>query len=350
MLPLSVARDLTAYEELVVELAKHLYRRKHIHRERLPKGFAAGFNISIQRIDDGSAKPALVATVIAAAGQLLPAEIPVEIFEARDLVNEVIAAENVQLLPASFPRDFFSYFNRIGLSLEDGDCIEWLPESAENKCVLTPAKRIRLALNHRENYEAEAMVVGTVKELDSEKRTGTLRTLEGGAVAFVFAEPFFQELKDALGVPRSFLKVRGVGVFDRKERLASLTAIEAVEAAPHHPVVSAVERLAEHKDGWLNGVGKAPTPELLTGLASDLARCFPDALAYPAVAPTEEGGVVMEWIHPGSRIELEIAPDGENFEIYATLGSGPSAFFVEKLFPRGGLSAALGEVEGLSLL
>ena len=74
-LPISVAKDLAAYEELVLELAKHLVRQKH---GRVKKGFAQGFSLHIERIDDGSAKPALVAMML---GALLPG-LPPEIVEA----------------------------------------------------------------------------------------------------------------------------------------------------------------------------------------------------------------------------------------------------------------------------
>ena len=58
-LPLEVARDLAAYETLVVELAKHLYIHEHPERQRVPKGFAADFHLHLKRVDDGSARPLL---------------------------------------------------------------------------------------------------------------------------------------------------------------------------------------------------------------------------------------------------------------------------------------------------
>lgn len=59
-LPVDVARDLAAYESLIVDLAKHLYLTNHPERQRVPKGFAANFRLDIDRIDPGSAMPNLV--------------------------------------------------------------------------------------------------------------------------------------------------------------------------------------------------------------------------------------------------------------------------------------------------
>ncbi len=114
-LPLSAAKDLAAYEELVLELAKHLFRPKNPDRVRLPKGFANGFSLHIERIDDGSAKPAPVAMML--AGQLFN-DLPAEITEAKDLINSVIATDAGQPFPTAFPKHHYSYFNRIGRSLE----------------------------------------------------------------------------------------------------------------------------------------------------------------------------------------------------------------------------------------
>lgn len=100
-LPVSAAKDLAAYEELVLELAKHLFRTKHQNRGRIPKGFGNGFNLHLEKIDKGSARPALVAVLAAAE---LFSSLPVEITEARDLINAVIATEADQGSPPPFPK------------------------------------------------------------------------------------------------------------------------------------------------------------------------------------------------------------------------------------------------------
>jgi S-methylmethionine-dependent homocysteine/selenocysteine methylase len=53
-LPLEVAKDLAAYETLVVELAKHLYLQDHPGRQRVPKGFDADFHLHLEKVDDGT--------------------------------------------------------------------------------------------------------------------------------------------------------------------------------------------------------------------------------------------------------------------------------------------------------
>lgn len=337
-LPLSAAKDLAAYEELVLELAKHLVRQRH---GRVKKGFAQGFSLHIERIDDGSAKPALVAMML---GTLLP-DLPTEIVEAKDLINSVIATEAGQPFPTDFPKDCYSYFNRIGRSLEEGESIEWLPDSPTNKTVLTPVKRKRLVLAHRETYEAEVNVAGLVESLDAKRRTGTLSSLENQTVAFAFDDPFFSELKEALGNKRLTVNFKGIGVFDVNDRLNSITEIDQLELLPHVELVGGIESLAELKDGWLEGGGKAPKPEDLSWLMNEVVRIFPADLEYPAVVPTEDGSVVFEWSRPQARIELEINFAEQKLELYAT--NLKTKQFVEESYSQDGWTDAFGKIATL---
>ncbi len=341
-LPLSAAKDLAAYEELVLELAKHLYREKQTDRVRLPKGFASDFSLHISKIDEGSARPALVAMMMVGA-ELFPS-LPAEIVEAKDLINAVMATQDGQAFPANFPKDFYSYFNRIGRSLKDGETIEWTPDMP-NKTVLTPANRIRLARAHRETYEAEVDVVGIVKELDTERKTGILRTLGKEPIAFVYGDPFFSDLKDALGNRIVQVRLKGVGVFDVNNKLGSIIEIDQLECLPHLSLVSKIDALSSLVDGWLEGNGVAPSGANLTWLTDEVAKYFPEALEYPSVAPTEDGHVVFEWIRPQARIELEVNFDAHKLELYAT--NLTTNQFTEASFATSDWNAAFSKVERL---
>lgn len=344
-LPLAAAKDLAAYEELVLELAKHLYRQKHQDRERVPKGFGEGFALHLEKIEAGSAKPNIVALL---AGGVLFSSLPPEIAEARDLINTVIATDVRQSLPATFPKDLYGYFNRIGRSLEAGERIEWTPDAPNNKTELTPEKRKRLVLAHRETYEAEVSVVGKVEELDAKKKTGVLRSEKSEAISFIFDDPFFDDLRDALGSKTVFVRFKGVGIFDVNEKLTSFTEVEQLDTLPHYALTNAVDGLGQLKDGWIEGAGIAPKSVDLAWLTNELATHFPSTLDYPSVAPSEEGNVILEWIGTGSRTELEVNFAEKKLELYATnLLAGT---FVEEQYAAHQWKAAFDKVEGLLLL
>lgn len=343
-LPVSAAKDLAAYEELVLELAKHLYREKHSDRKKVPKGFAEGFSLHLEKIDEGSAKPTLIA-MLAATGTLgFATPLPVELEEARDLINRVIATEDGEPFPHEFPKDLYSYFNRIGRSLEEGERIEWAPGNPRNTAALTPVRRKRLLLAHRETYEAEVEVIGQVEELDSKKSTGVLRTPANEAITVSYDDPFFADLKAALGEDHVAVRLSGVGVFDVNERLTALKEIEQIEILPHFALTCEIEKLAQLSDGWLEGGGTAPKAADLEWLSGEMADQFP-VIDYPSVVPTEEGNVVFEWIRPQARIELEVNFEGDTLELYSTDLAKDE--FREETYPKGDWPAAFAKVTSL---
>ncbi len=342
-LPVMVARDLAAYEELVIELAKHLYRKKNPDRIRVPRGFASEFSLHLDStIQPGSAKPSLVAVV---ASSLLFAPLPVEFHEARDLVNQVIATPSGHALPENFPASFYSYFNRIGRSLADSEFIEWQPESVSNKAVLDQGKRIQLVRTHRSTYEANIEEIGRVVTLDTIRPTGSLKRESGDIVPFTYSDPFLDDLRSALGVEHIHVRLRGIGSFDASNSLSSISEIEEIDLLPHWNLVSSVERLSSLQAGWLDGHGALFAIEDVSQIAQDLAQAFPVKLEYPVVVPTGEGNVSLEWIRLESRIELEANIIGQQLELYATNVGGKD--FLDEVFKIDAWDKALERVTQL---
>ncbi len=60
------------------------------------------------------------------------------------------------------------------------------------------------------------------------------------------------------------------------------------------------------KDGWLDGLGQAPSHEGLDWLASLMAAKYPDTLPLPYAYPVAEGGVQLEWPLKLHEASLEI--------------------------------------------
>jgi hypothetical protein len=333
-LPLSAAKDLAAYEELVVELAKHLYLNKYSDRQRVPKGFADGFHLHLQRVDEGSAMPLLALVMVGA----LVNPLPTEFSEAKTLINQVIATGEGEKLPAAFPKELYSYFNRIGRSLEAGERLEWTPNDTVNPSALTPAKRKRLALAVGATYEAVVDIVGQVFNLNTDRNEGQLRTGENERVIFEYDQPFLSELKEALGNRILYAHIEGVGIFDVNDRLKSIKEIEQLEVVPHYALTSAIDDLNSLENGWLEGRGIAPDTENLAWLSEELIEAFPVGIEYPAVVPTEDGNVSLEWIKPAARIELEVNFIENRLELYATDLEADT--FVDESFETGDWAGA----------
>jgi hypothetical protein len=77
---------------------------------------------------------------------------------------------------------------------------------------------------------------------------------------------------------------------------------------PPTPFYDRLTELSKLKDGWLDGNGKAPSPEALKS-ASVLGPALPVDVSL-RVYPTEAGGVSLEWDDQHGGHEIEVLPDG----------------------------------------
>lgn len=290
-LPVEVARDLAAYEALVIALAKHLYKLDNPKRERAPKGFAANFRLDIEDIGEGSTRP-LLAVVM--SGVLALSNSEASHFErARDLIAECIAAPEGRL-PEQFPKELLSHFNQFGRSLRNGEALE-LPLPTTGHAVLTPERRKKLVLAANEEYEREVELQGYIGEVDWEKSTFRLRLADGSQTVVPLLAGFRDEAREYGGRARHWVIVKGVGTFDAWDRLKRILSAESLEVVKNFEIANRLDELAKLAPGWFDGAGLAPDKERLAQFAEQLTSGYPDGLAIPSIFPTQDGNLLLEW-------------------------------------------------------
>lgn len=119
-----------------------------------------------------------------------------------------------------------------------------------------------------------------------------------------------QLLADADGNCQEYL----AGVREREAASGRLlvrsagNALEPVKPKVDRPqdILARFEELKLLKDGWLGGVGRAPSHEGLDWLASVMAAKYPDELPLPFAYPIAEGGVQLEWASQPASASLEV--------------------------------------------
>ena len=304
-LPLDVAKDLAAYETLLVELAKHLYLKEHSERQRVPKGFAADFHLHLERVDDGCARPMLA---LVTAGALALGGGSNSYFErARELITQCIAAPDGQL-PDDFPRELLAHFNQVGRSLNADERME-LPGANGQPAVLTPERRKKLVLAADTVYERPVELVGTMIETHWEKSSFQLRQKIGQPTVVVvpMSESFHAQARTYGGKQRHQITVKGIGAYDSWEILQKVVSVESLEVQPDYQLANRFDELRALKDGWHDGQGVAPNKARLDHVAAKLVGHYPERLPLPAIVPTPEGNLLFEWNAPGDpSVDLEL--------------------------------------------
>ena len=312
-LPLEVARDLAAYETLVVELAKHLYLQDHKDRQRVPKGFAADFQLHLQKVDEGSAKPLLA--IVTAAALALGDGANIYFERARDLITECIAAP-IELLPAAFPRNLLTHFNQVGRSLREGESLTF-PGKEGEASVLTPDRRKHLVLAADKVYEREIDLSGTIGEADWEKSTFRLRLPDGSQAVVPMPATFHANARIYGGRFRHQVTMKGIGSFDSWDNLKTVVSVESLEIQPDFQIAGMLDGLSELADGWYDGQGSAPDKEKLTLIYERIVGHYPERLPLPAIVPTPEGNLLFEWDLAGEpSVDLCIADSTAYFHAF----------------------------------
>lgn len=296
-LPLDIARDLAAYEVLVVELAKHLYRTNHPSRRRAPMGFGSGFQLHLEQVDEGSARPLLS---LVAAGTLGLSGGANDYFEnARDQIAECVAAAD-GTLPASFPKNLLRHFNQVGRSLQAGESME-LPLPGGGEAVLTPARRQRLVLAAASYYEDKIELSGSIEEVDwkKEKESFRLRLSDGRLMDLPMPSFFRKQAGSHGGKDRVLATIRGIGAFDT-HGLVKVLKVHDVEIQFDHQIAAQLDSIETLAAGWHDGRGAAFDADRLAEVYDNIIGSYPEALSLPVIVPTPEGNLLFEWKASGA--------------------------------------------------
>jgi hypothetical protein len=313
-LPVDVARDLAAYETLIVELAKHLYLLEHTERERVPRGFASDFHLHIEKIDPGSAKPMLALVM---AGSLALVGGTGTYFErARDLVSECIASAD-GAIPSQFPRELLSHFNQVGRSLRDGESMQ-LPRAGAADATLTPERRKKLVLAVDGVYEKEVDLLGAIEEADWTKSTFRLRPPDGSPITVPMPEQFHSKAREYGGRSRHLVAVSGIATYDSRDRLQSVVNVSSLEIQPNYVLASRFDELAELEHGWYDGAGYAMSREALNAVAEKFTAFFPEHTPLPTIVPTQQGNLLFEWDARGDpSVDFSLQDFSASFHAFA---------------------------------
>lgn len=310
-IPLDFLKDLAALEEFIISVAKAEWIKDNPGRKRTPPGFMSGVAVKLSGVDEGSAIPVLKLFLAGAA--LLPGAVSPQqeyLEKARtQIVEAIAAAEAGGNITDHLPAKALAYFDRFGRGLRDGESIEF--QRVGGAAVrLTPQTRRRLVLAAPgvEFITDEALRRGRVVGTNETDGTFTIRLPGGqevqGPLSPEHRDTILDAQRDALTGVR--VAVRGVGRFNRSNKLVEFVEVEDVTTLDPLDVSARIDELKLLRAGWLDGGGKALDPTALDQLASAFTTHYPDGLPLPYTFPTEHGNIQFEWRLGDAEPEIEI--------------------------------------------
>jgi hypothetical protein len=301
-IPFEVLPDLAAYRELVVEVAKHLYRQRNPDRQRVPKRFAESFQLGLGQVVRGNSATALGLRFDA----IEDAEPQVELafplhsqyFEdARNLIDRVIAAANDdRAMPSDFPRDMLGRFNRFGQSLKAGEHAE-LSHSSVAPVRYDGVTRKRIVLSANPTYEDVIDQKFTLTGGDLHRNM--VHVIDDSGGHFDFLVDSDETCEKAISRRRHQIRLVGTGQYDRQDRLCKITSYRELIFTDDEPRRGSDERLdeiARTPAGWFSDGNPAPDPKAVERMRAFVAMATGEAgVPAPYLYPLPEGGITAEW-------------------------------------------------------
>jgi hypothetical protein len=329
-MPVEALAELVAYQELVVGVAREVYRNRRPKRRRLPKGFADRLQLRVRTIEQGSAVPVLER--IREPGTLIPRMD--EFTESRDLIEDAVAAIGAgKALPDDFPLRAVVLFNRFGQTLRGDEAIELRRATARSGPRYTRDVQRQLVLKERHTFQAEVNDIGWIVELDSGRMSCMIRlrsALRAQPVPAPVDDFTFDQVKAAMepngdGPP---VYVAGIGVYSTAGHVLRLDSIREVSFVEDAEGLSALDakitELEELQAGWLDGGGVALTAPAIRAARITLTELLLLEVPRPRIYPTPEGGVQAEWSAVDYEVSVTFEPDGSSYALAVDLESGQS--------------------------
>ena len=314
--PLELLKDFAALQEMVVETAKWRFLQENPHRERVQRNFAKDIELQLLRVEDGSAKLAIV-LAFSSTLSLFPPD-NVKYFEQAKTAIVSAISQSAQGISPQMPPTLLGYFDRFGRGLRSGESIEF--SQGAHPVALTPEVRKQLVrASQVDTWTEETALRARIFEADQMRGSFEFELSDGIRAKAPLQDKYREAVLDAFRRYRehAFVLIEGVVQRDRSDRLKGFESIEHVTPLDALDVPLRLEQIAALEEGWLDGKGVAPAGDRLRWLSSEFDANFDADLPLPYLYPTPEGGIQAEWNVSDWSATLEIDLTAQHGEFQA---------------------------------
>lgn len=307
-LPLDLLEDLTALQEMTIEMAKFIYLEKNPDRQRVPKNFTQGITFELESIEPGSTIPKII-MIVTMIG-MFPHQ-KVTFFEnAKErIISAVQAASTDEDINKYAPESVLYHFNKFGKKLRADEFVEFNPNGVEKaKFTKDTRRKLILASSKSKEYTEDIKLRGSIFEMDQDKSTFQIQLINGKKIEAQYNEHNEDIIKDA------FLKysdnqrvsINGIGKFNKNSKLIKIQQIDDVALLDITDVGYRLEEISQLKNGWFEGQGTSFDIDFLNWLNNKLENHFDNDIINTYIFPTIDGDIQIEWSSTNYEASLKI--------------------------------------------
>lgn len=311
-LPLDILADLPALEDILTTFAREIWIEEN-NRARMPNGYTSWFSVSLSGVDEGSALPKLELTVQEDTQQtFIPENTRASLMQKAEAKFAMVLKAANDGQEAVLSTTQIRNFNRFLTNLKPNELFKYSPDTDDTE--VGGANVVALDVERRKRFLTS---VTTFYEQRVQGRARLNRVDEKGNLRFVSVDLKEFSVMDSAKEPSEYGENIGAYYeFDltverrHDDRIHSVITIHDLSLL-EDPAVTAIDDMASLADGWLDGFGRAVS-ENIRNIAKKLLLSSNSFPSFYAVAPTEEGGILLEYDANGWDYGIEFHADGSS--------------------------------------
>jgi hypothetical protein len=297
-LPREILPDLDSYLNIVIAVAKEIYRSGH-PKKRLPKGFEERFKVRLIGIAAGSVVPQFHREYDQESwtGD--------EFDQARDLVNrQLLSLEGSPKCIEGFPEKIIPLFKHFGENLRGDETIELkIPGQKKSPTYSRKVRSTILSINQKP-FQAICYLTGAICGFDA--KSGFFNLVLGDSEIRGPLEGSFdislREIAAKYKIEEISITLVGIAKYHPDHSISQIERLQHVTVFREGTIIflpDPFKRLLEIgrlHDGWLDGKGKEFNKEDLQDVKKWIAELLqPADIPAPFIYPSPDNLVIAEW-------------------------------------------------------
>ena len=331
-IPLDVLRGLKELDDIFSDFVREILRKKNgfLHAS---KKSVSWFNLSLTGVEDGSAIPKIEITINEKEdlfGHVEDSRIEL-IAQAQEKFADVLMAANdnrdIELKDSTRMR-----FWRIFENLRQGDSFSYSPDPNDKKVnganvIFLDGGKCKIYFSAREESREQrirghARMIGVTEKGELNLfnlEFGNFRVCDKSEDPRCYGGTIGQYYDfDLTAISGKNNKIKSV------KKIHNLSLKKDLDEFEKHPLISQIDKIGYLKDGWLHGYGH-PVSEEIRNSAKNFLDSLENCPEFYAVAPTEEGGILLEYAINGWDYGIEFHAD-KSFAVFGNEVSGTGEF------------------------
>lgn len=307
-LPLDLLEDLTALQEMTIEMAKFIYLEVNPDRQRVPKNFTQGISFELESIEPGSTIPKII-MIVGMIG-MFPHQNVSFFEEAKDrIISAIQAASTEEDINKYAPESVLYHFNKFGKKLRPDEFVEFNPNGIDKaKFTKETRRKLILASSKSKEYTEEIKLRGSIFEMDQDKNTFQIQLVNGRKIEAEYTEHTEDIIKDAFlkYTDNQRVSINGIGKFNKNSKLIKIQQIDEVALLDKTDVGFRLEEISQLKEGWYEGQGSSFDSDFLNWLTGKLETQLNVDAISTYIFPAIDGDIQIEWSSTVYEVSLKI--------------------------------------------